>query len=135
MNEGERYGVENIVECYRPIEAEETLRLWKQMVKFQYRVDDILGVQMVLDRVHRFHPKESKPLGYLHFRDTGQLLELAKQALACACVLSLWERGRDVGDRVVRITVDGALDMIRNDVVRLVRVGLEEVGKRWSSSR
>ena len=120
------YDVESIVEPFKPVQAEETLRLWRQVVKFQLRLDETLGVQLVLDRVHRYHPRESKPLGYLHFKDVGALLELAKQSLACACILTL--NGRE-GSPVER-AVDGALELIRNDVVRLVKTGLEELRRK-----
>ena len=121
-----RYDVESIVEPFKPVQAEETLRLWRQVVKFQLRLDETLGVQLVLDRIHRFHPKESRPLGYLHFKDAGALLELAKQSLACACILTLNGREGASIDRVV----DGALELIRNDVTRLVRTGLEGLRRK-----
>jgi len=124
--------VKKLVECLKPVEAEDTLKLLKQLIKVQFIVEDsMVNVQVVLDRVHKYHKEESKPLGYFHFTQYMSLLDLAKLFLVSACVKALASQGNyEAGALVISNTFNSAVATIMPDCLTLIRFSLDEIRKR-----
>ncbi|MEM1577933.1 MAG: hypothetical protein QXM27_02915 [Candidatus Pacearchaeota archaeon] len=124
--------VKKIVECLKPVEAEDTLKLLKQLIKIQYIVEDnTVNIQVVLDRVHKFHKEESKPLGYFHFTQYMSLLDLAKLFLVAACVKALTSQGNyEPGPLVISNTFNSAMTTIMPDSLTLIKISLDEIRKK-----
>jgi len=120
---------ENLVECMRKIDTDDTLKLFSQVIKFQFRVnpEKPLSIQLVLDRVHKFQKGESKPLGYLRFSQSSDLLDLARQALACACVLQLSANSKDITTFDIERAMDSAWSFLKSDATHLIHLCLNEV--------
>jgi hypothetical protein len=124
--------LKRIVECLRPVEAEDTLNLFVQKLKIQYLIEDSsISVQVVLDRVSKFRKEESKPLGYFHFSQYMSLLDLAKLFLVSACVKALTSQGQyEAGSLVISNALNSAISTIMPDALFLIQHSLEEIRKR-----
>jgi len=100
-----------------PIEFDPTLELWIQKIRFDFVVPfrpfECLKVQILLDRVHRFHRKLSRPVAYFHLSNPLKLQELAAQAIAAAAVLALSNSRKPVPSAFdVQKAVESQLDSI-----------------------
>jgi len=118
-----------IVSCLRPVLAEPTMSLYDQILRFDYILGEPLSVQITLDRKHRFDPKQSKPLGYFHFKFNSQLLDIGKDSLAAATVMMLREGDDKSADNVARI-LENVWQVIKPDVVQSILISLQEIRGR-----
>jgi hypothetical protein len=130
--EKKKYDVERIVECLKPVEAEDTLNVFLQKIKVQFILEDsTVNVQVVFDRVYKFRKEESKPLGYFHFTQYMSLLDLAKIFLVSACVKALTSQGQyEPGTLVISNTFNSAISTIMPDALFLIQHTLEEIRKK-----
>jgi len=100
----------------KEVEADATMDLWKQFLRFEVEARTPVIVNVIADRVHRFKPRQSRPAAFLHFSDAGQLISIAVAALSAASVLALAERKfRTSEDQVAEIIrcLDSAWDLAR----------------------
>jgi hypothetical protein len=79
---------------WREIECDDTLREFKQVLRFDLvdRKGEPLRVQLLLDRRHKLNRAMSKPVAYFRMTSTQQLLNLANTALAAAVTLAYSEQ-------------------------------------------
>ena len=113
----------NLVEPLRKIETDDSLKLFNQVIKFQFIVDPCrpVSVQLLLDRISKVRLSDSRPLGYVHFSRDLDLLNLAEQAVSCACVMLMQMNRGPVSDMEVERSVDSALRLIRGDAVYAIK--------------
>lgn len=109
-----------------PIEFEPTLKLWIQKIRFDFIVPSVpfepMRVQIVLDRVHRFQRKLSRPVAYFHLSDPLKLQELAAHAVAAAALLVVHASDKSAISSVTKLAYDLALAysrLIQNKKVQL----------------
>lgn len=122
---------ESLVDCLRKVSCDDTMNLWNQVIRFQYIVDQPVKVQLILDRVHKFKPALSKPLGYLRIGNVGQLLDIAANALASASTLALLGSSANPKDSfAIQNTLDSAWRMLRADVLQLISISLDEIERK-----
>jgi len=116
------------VESLVKVKADPTLKLWHQILKSQvWREKGLLKAQLVLDRIHRYNPRESKPLGYFHMSTVDQWLDLAVLALSTA--LAMAAHGRDVGVLELREALESAWRLRSRDIVFNAMRLLEGLGE------
>lgn len=81
---------------YREVECDDTLREFKQVLRFD--LVDVAGEplrgQLLLDRRHKFNRAQSKPVAYFRMTSPHQLIRLADTALAVAVTLLYSEQRR-----------------------------------------
>ena len=76
----------------KEVAADPTMTFWDQILRFEIEARRPPIANVVLDRVHRVHPSQSKPTAWLHFSDPGQLITIAVGALATATAMSLYDK-------------------------------------------
>ena len=100
-----------------PIEFEPTLKLWIQKIRFDFIVPNVpfepMRVQIVLDRVHRFQRKLSRPVAYFHLSDPLKLQELAAHAVAASALLVVHASDKPVPSAFdIKIAVESAISSV-----------------------
>jgi len=115
---------------YREIECDDTLREFKQILRFDL-VDapgQVLRSQLLLDRRHKLNKSQSKPVAYFRMSSTEQLIKLANTALAVAVVLVYNEQDLlDPSDDQIRNVIKSHWQMAQPDVLNAVRVILRDL--------
>jgi hypothetical protein len=116
--------------AYREVECDDTLREFKQVLRFDL-VDakgQPLRAQLLLDRRHKLNRALSKPVAYFRMSTTEQLVKLANTALAVAVALAYNEQQQlSPSLENVKATVNAHWSMARVDVVNAVELMLRDL--------
>jgi hypothetical protein len=115
---------------WREIECDDTLREFKQILRFDLvdREGEPLRVQLLLDRRHKLNRAMSKPVAYFRMTSTHQLLNLANTALAAAVALAYSEqRILEPSQDQIRDVLKAHWQMAQPDVIVGVDVMLREL--------
>lgn len=115
---------------WREIECDDTLREFKQVLRFDLvdREGEPLRVQLLLDRRHKLNRAMSKPVAYFRMTSTQQLLNLANTALAAAVALAYSEqRVLEPSQDQIRDVLKAHWQMAQPDVIVGVDVMLREL--------
>ena len=115
---------------WREIECDDTLREFKQVLRFDLvdREGEPLRVQLLLDRRHKLNRAMSKPVAYFRMTSTQQLLNLANTALAAAVTLAYSEqRVLEPSQDQIRDVLKAHWQMAQPDVIVGVDVMLREL--------
>jgi hypothetical protein len=115
---------------WREIECDDTLREFKQVLRFDLvdRDGEPLRVQLLLDRRHKLNRAMSKPVAYFRMTSTQQLLNLANTALAAAMTLAYSEqRILEPSQDQIRDVLKAHWQMAQPDVIVGVDVMLREL--------
>lgn len=115
---------------YREIECDDTLREFKQILRFDL-VDvpgQVLRAQLLLDRRHKLNKSQSKPVAYFRMSSTEQLIKLANTALAVAVTLVYAEQDLlEPSDDQIRKVIVAHWQMAQPDVLNAVKVILRDL--------
>jgi hypothetical protein len=115
---------------WREIECDDTLREFKQVLRFDLvdRKGEPLRVQLLLDRRHKLNRAMSKPVAYFRMTSTQQLLNLANTALAAAVTLAYSEqRILEPSQDQIRDVLKAHWQMAQPDVIVGVDAMLREL--------
>jgi hypothetical protein len=115
---------------WREIECDDTLREFKQVLRFDLvdREGEPLRVQLLLDRRHKLNRAMSKPVAYFRMTSTQQLLNLANTALAAAVTLAYSDqRILEPSQDQIRDVLKAHWQMAQPDVIVGVDVMLREL--------
>lgn len=131
MAQSEKPNVSNLVMVpYREVECDDTLREFKQVLRFD--LVDVAGEplrsQLLLDRRHKFNRAQSKPVAYFRMTSPQQLIKLADTALAVALTLLYSEqRCLDPSDDEIRGVLKTHWQMAQPDVLDAVKTILRDL--------
>jgi hypothetical protein len=115
---------------YREVECDDTLRMFKQVLRFD--LVDVVGhrlrTQLLLDRRHKQNRSLSKPVAYFPMSTCEQLIKLANTALACAITLAYAEQGLlEPTDEQIRRVIAAHWSMAQPDVLNTVGLALRDL--------
>ena len=131
MAEVEKPKVSSLVMLpYREVECDDTLREFKQVLRFDL-VDvprEPLRAQLLLDRRHKLQKAMSKPVAYFRMSSTEQLLKLSNTALAVAVALVYAEQDLlEPSDDQIRNALKSHWMMAQPDVLNAVKTILRDL--------
>jgi hypothetical protein len=115
---------------YREIECDDTLREFKQILRFDLLdvPGQVLRSQLLLDRRHKLNKGMSKPVAYFRMSSPEQLIRLANTALAVAVALAYNEQTMlDPTDDQVRNVLKSHWQMAQPDVLNAVKLILRDL--------
>jgi len=100
--------------------ADDTLREFKQILRIEvdYRDKDNPHICFTFDRVHKANPKQSAPIGFLHFTLYEQLYPIAKGTLTAMIFTALRSRMKKswITNYDIRDALNSILKILVSDV-------------------
>jgi len=115
------------------IKFDPTLNLWDQYLRFDFiipeKFSESVRVQILLDRVHKFKPKLSRPVAYFHLSNINTLMEIAAQSLTCSIILSLLCKNEVRSADIIQ-AINSAIELLIPRVMDLVSIYIRKVKSR-----
>jgi len=117
----DKYEVSNLISM-KPVRADRTLREFDQFLRVDFRVEETppIRIQLLFDRIHLKNPKLSKPVGYLHFSENTQLIDLIKNlttALIVKTIISKYRNPIYLTPLAIEELVNRALNTLWKDLI------------------
>lgn len=118
---------EDLISLSREVKADDTMREFQQVLRFDIIDGKPLRAQLLLDRRHKAKKSLSKPAAYVRMSQAGQLIDLACGAITMANILVLQHLKEIPPRQLIEDTVKSALDMMQGDIVTLTEIMLQEI--------
>lgn len=110
----------------REVKADDTMREFHQVLRFDIVYGKPLRAQLLLDRRHKAQKSLSKRAAYVRMSQASQLLDLACGALSIANVLA-YQSVKDPSHDAIASGTKSLLQLIQGDVVTLTEIMLRQV--------
>jgi len=116
----------DLIPLSREVKADDTMREFNQVLRFDIIYDRPLRAQLLLDRRHKENKALSKPAAYVRMSETGQLTDLACASLSIANVLA-FQSVKDPQRETVETATKSLLQLIQGDIVTLTEIMLRQI--------
>lgn len=120
---------ELLVSVLRKVVFADTMRAFNQVLRFDYKLEEPLKVQLCFDRVNKFTPSLSKPVAYFTIDSVQELEAFAINSITAASVMALRNKPQPSSYEIGQ-AVDSLWTLIRSDIINLVDISLAAIRER-----
>lgn len=116
----------DLIPLSREVKADDTMRDFQQVLRFDIIFGKPLRAQLLLDRRHKIRIQLSKPAAYVRMSQTSQLVNLACGALSIANVLA-YQSVEEPSHDLITSGTKSLLQLIEIDVATLTEIMLRQI--------